>query len=292
MGKLKGMHFDIVGKKKFFYAISILITIAGLISFFAQGLNLGIDFTGGNYIQIQFEEKIDVTELRHEVDQFVSQSASVQESEDNTYNIRTEVMSEADAQTMIETLEQTFGTLTVERNELVGPTIGSELTRSAIIALAIACVLMIVYITIRFQFLFGVAAIIALLHDAFIVLALFSIFQLEISSSFIAAILTVIGYSINANIVIFDRVRENKPMYKQDKLKDLLNDSISETVARIVNTLLTTLFALLAVFFFGGETTRVFVGAIIIGVICGGYSCSCLSGCLYYDMKRKFGKDK
>lgn len=287
---LKDKKINFMGHRMIFYAISIIITIAGIISFFYQGFNFGIDFEGGNYIQLKFEQSVNIGDLREAVNEHVTQSASVQESEGNVYNIRTEVMDDAAAAALIDDLTERFGANEVQRNELVGPTVGRELTRSAFLALAVACVLMLVYITFRFQFLFGVASIVALIHDAFIVLAIFSLFQLEISSSFVAAILTVIGYSINANIVIFDRVRENMPTYKRDRIDDLMNDSISQSLARVVNTLLTTLFALVAVFLFGGETTRVFVFAIIIGIVCGGYSCTCISGALYRDLKVKFGK--
>lgn len=289
---LKDKTFNIIGKRKIWYAISCLIILAGLVSFFIQGLNLGIDFKGGNYMQLTFEEPVNVTELRSLVGEYVEQTPLVQEeNSDETYIIRTEVMTEDNVNALMTDIENEFGAYSIDRNEVVGPTIGKELTRSAILALVIACVLMLVYITVRFKFLFGVSSIITLVHDAAILLAFCSIFQLEINSSFIAAILTVIGYSINATIVIFDRVRENQPNYKIDNLDNMINDSVNQTLARSFNTVLTTLLTLFALLFFGGETTRTFVLCLIIGIAAGGYSSVCLSGSVYRDLASRFGKD-
>ncbi len=290
---LKDKSFNIIGKRKIWYAIPCLIILAGIISFFIQGFNLGIDFKGGNYMQLTFDEPVNVTDLRSFVGNYVDQTPLVQEEDSNeTYIIRTEVMSEEDTNSMMADIEAEFGSYTVDRNEVVGPTIGKELTQSAILALVIACALMLVYISIRFKFLFGVSSIITLVHDAAILLAFCTIFQLEISSSFIAAILTVIGYSINATIVIFDRVRENQPNYKADHFKELINDSVNQTLARSFNTVITTLLTLFALFFFGGETTRIFVLCLIIGITAGGYSSICLSGSVYHDLTVHFGKDR
>ena len=288
---LKDKTFNIVGKRKIWYGISLLIILAGIVSFCVQGLNLGIDFTSGNYMQLTFEKEVDVTDLRQTIGEFVEQTPSVQEESDsNTYIIRTETMSDETSGKLLETLEEKYGAYTTDRNELVGPTIGKELVRSAVMALVIASILMLIYITVRFKFLFGVSSIITLLHDVAVLLSVFSIFQLEVSSSFIAAILTVIGYSINATIVIFDRVRENQPNYRSDNLDALVNDSVNQTLARSFNTVITTLLALFALFFFGGVTTRVFVLGLIVGIAAGGYSSVCLSGSVYRDLAARFGK--
>lgn len=288
---LKDKSFNILGKRMIWYGISCLIILAGVISFFAQGFNLGIDFKGGNYIMLTFEEPIDVTDLRDVVGDYVEQTPLVQEeNSDETYIIRTEVMKASDTDAMMAEIESQFGSYTIDRNEVVGPTIGKELTQSAILALVIACVLMLVYITVRFKFLFGISSIITLVHDALILLSFCTILQLEMNSSFIAAILTVIGYSINATIVIFDRIRENQPNYKADNFNALINDSISQTMARSINTVITTLLTLFALFFFGGETTRIFVLCLIIGIAAGGYSSVFISGSVYRDLTARFGK--
>ena len=319
----KEFHFDIIGKRKIWYAISILIILAGIVSFAIQGFNFGIDFTGGSYVQLIFHDgtvetapaedaeaeegtegeeaavtdvtpiEIELADLREVVNGYVDKTPTIQFDETNTaYLIRTELTTEEEVEEMLSGIEAEIGPYQIDRNELVGPTIGNELTQKAIIALALACALMLIYITVRFQFWFGVAAIITLLHDALVVLSVFSIFQLEISSSFIAAILTVVGYSINATIVVFDRVRESQPNYKSSERAALMNDSISLTFARSVNTTVTTLLTLFALIIFGGDTTKIFVLAMIVGITAGFYSSVCLSGSLYYDLAGRFAKKK
>lgn len=290
---LKDIRLNIVGKRKIWYCISIVIILAGLVSFFVQGFNTGIDFTGGSILQLTFDNKVDVADLRETVSDMVEHTPLIQESEgSNTFNIRTDLTTDEDVNGLLAAIESSHGSYSIDRNELVGPTIGKELTLNAFLALVIACALMLVYISIRFQLRFGIASIITLVHDALILLSVFTIFQLEVSSSFIAAILTVIGYSINATIVIFDRVRENKPNYPDDRIKDLVNDSVSQTLARSINTVLTTLFTLFALLIFGGDTTKIFVLALIVGIGAGGYSSIVLSGSVYYDLATHFKKKK
>lgn len=313
----KDFKLKIIEKRKIWYCISALIILAGIVSFCIQGFNFGIDFSGGSYVQVSFykdaaaaktqdgenavsdeermtaaeSKEIPLEDLRAVVNEFVEKTPAIQFDETNvSYVIRTELTSEDDVKAMLSAIESEIGPYQVERNELVGPTIGNELTKKAILALAIACALMLVYISFRFQFWFGLAAIITLLHDALIVLAVFSVFQLEISSSFIAAILTVVGYSINATIVVFDRVRESMPNYKAGEKISLLDDSISVTLARSINTTVTTLLTLFALIIFGGDTTKIFVLAMIVGITAGLYSSVCLSCSLYYDLIRHFGK--
>jgi len=188
-------------------------------------------------------------------------------------------------------LEKEIGKLEILRSEKVGPTIGKELRRAGILALLIAIILMVIYITFRFEFKFALAAIGALIHDILVTLSIFSIFQLEINSSFIAAILTIFGYSINDTIVIFDRIRENLKKAKKEELIPLVNKSIKETLARSINTVVTTLFVLLALYFFGGETTKIFVLAMLIGITSGAYSSIFTASPLWVEF-RTFGKSK
>lgn len=305
--KIKNINFDFVGKRKIWYAISLLIIVAGIVSFAVQGFNFGIDFSGGSYVQLSFYEEapaegeeanakaveVSLEDLRNVVNTKVDQTPTIQFDETNTsYIIRTELTTEDQVNDLLSAIESEIGPYQVDRNELVGPTVGAELVKKAILALVIACALMLVYITVRFQFWFGVSAIIALVHDALIVLAVFSIFQLEISSTFIAAILTVIGYSINATIVLFDRVRESTPNFKETEQLALVNDSISNTLARSINTTLTTLLTLFALIIFGGDTTKIFVLAMIVGIVAGLYSSIFISGSLFHDFSRFAGKGK
>lgn len=303
--KIRNINFDFVGKRKIWYTISLLIIVAGIVSFAIQGFNFGIDFSGGSYVQLSFYEElpadgesakpmeVSLEDLRAVINAHVEQTPTIQYDETNTsYIIRTELTTEDQVNELLDAVESEIGPYQVDRNELVGPTVGAELVKKAILALVIACALMLVYITVRFKFWFGVSAIIALIHDALIVLAVFSIFQLEISSTFIAAILTVIGYSINATIVLFDRVRESTPNFKESEQAALVNDSISNTLARSINTTLTTLLTLFALIIFGGDTTKLFVLAMIVGIVAGLYSSVFISGSLFHDLSRIAGKKK
>jgi preprotein translocase subunit SecF len=183
------------------------------------------------------------------------------------------VLSEDERRTVLKGFETKLGAFEVLRVEKVGAVIGSELTRQAIFALLISWALMIVYITYRFEFKFAVSGIVALLHDILIVMGLFSILQKEIDASFVAAILTIVGFSINDTIVIFDRIRENMKTYKKaDGFEELVNRSIWQTMTRSIYTVLTVLFATGALYLFGGETTKNFSLALLIGFASGAYS--------------------
>ncbi|MDP3044615.1 MAG: protein translocase subunit SecF, partial [Bacillota bacterium] len=174
-------------------------------------------------------------------------------------------------------------------NEKVGPTIGRELAQKAVLAVIAASLLMVAYISWRFEFKQGLAAIAALLHDALLTLGIFSLLYIEINSAFVAAILTILGYSINATIIIFDRVRENlKDAKKGDKLEDVVNTSLWQTLARSINTTLTVMFMLLALYFLGGATLKTFILAMIIGVTSGTYSSVFFASSVWIDLKRRF----
>jgi len=282
---------DFVGKRKIWYIISLLIIVPGLFSLAIQGLNLGIDFAGGNLIQVDFTQNVTTAEVRSALGTINLQDSGIQASDNNSFIIKTKVMEESEQDNLVSTLEKELGELEIQRSEKVGPTIGKELRRSGFLALGVAILLMVVYITFRFEFKFAVAAIIALLHDILVTLAFFSILQIEIDVAFIAAILTIFGYSINATIVIFDRVRENMKKSKKHELPSLVNTSIMQTMVRSIITSVTTLFVLFALFFFGGETTKNLVLALLIGITSGAYSSIFLSSPLWIDLRR-IGKNK
>ena len=283
---------DFMAKRKIFYIIALIVIIPGIISFFVQGLNFGIDFTGGSIFQIQFTTEADDAQVREIVSSHVTQTPTIQKSGDNEYLIRTVELSEEESDALITDLTENIGELTLLRNEVIGPVIGSELLKNAIISLAIALALMLVYIAFRFRFNFGIASILALAHDVLITIGIFSILQLEIDSSFVAAILTVIGYSINNTIVVFDRIRENSKQHVKETYTDLINRSINQTLARSINTVLAILFPLVALYFLGGATTKIMVFALIIGNIAGCFSSVCLSGSFLLEMDNSKNKHK
>lgn len=277
---------QIIQKRKWFYILSLIIIIPGLISLFIQGLNLGIDFKGGSILQIRMEETIQSAEVREVLQGLNLANAEVQKSGDEFF-IRTVELNQDQLKEMQKALEDKFGNVEYLGSESVGAAIGSELTRNAIIALVIATIAMLLYITFRFEWTFGVATIIPIIHNVLIVLGIFSIFQWEVSSSFIAALLTVVGYTINDTIIIFDRVRENlKLKLKEDRIT-LLNRSITQTLNRSINTVLTTTFPLIALLLFGGTNLKTFVIAMLIGFVSGAYSSICLAGSIWYDIKNR-----
>ena len=279
------MKIDVIGKRKIWYAISIIVLVAGLVSLLVQGMNLGIDFIGGNRINVQFAQQVDIADLRTALTENGLEGSKIQEMSDGSYLLKTAEMDQAKQDAVMADLESRFGEFEIVESGLVGPSVGAELKKNALISLALAVVLMIAYITYRFEMHFAIAGVLALFHDIFVVVALFSIFQLEIDSTFIAALLTIFGYSINDKIVVFDRIRENMGRVKKDQLSGLVNDSIKQSFTRSMNTSISTLILLLALFFFGGQTTRIFVLAMIIGVVAGTYSSLCIASPIWYEFK-------
>ncbi|MBC7076331.1 MAG: protein translocase subunit SecF [Syntrophomonadaceae bacterium] len=278
---------QIIEKRKIFYILSLLIIIPGIISLAVQGLNLGIDFKGGSVVHVSMDASVTASDVRAVLNKLDLGEFNVQKSGDE-FLIRTRELTQEQTKDLINTLEDNFKKVEFLSAESVGATIGSELTRNAVLSLLIAAVLMLIYISIRFEWSFGVAAVTAVIHNVLVVLGVFSLFRWQVNSAFIAAMLTVIGYSINDTIVIFDRVRENlrTSRYKGDYTA-LLNKSIMQTLNRSVNTVLTSVFALLALMAFGGSTIKLFVLAMLIGFTVGCYSSIFIAGPVWYEIKSR-----
>ena len=278
--------FHFIKHRKIFYVISILAILPGLISLALQGLNLGIDFTSGSIMEVRFEKAVPVEQVRETVKNEGFEASRIQQTDDRDFLIRTTKLTQEDSKKLMDAFTAKIGNAELLRNEYVDPIISTELFWRALGALAIASVLMILYITFRFEFKQGIAAIIALLHDTLLVIGIFSLFRIEIDSAFIAAVLTIIGYSINDTIVIFDRIRENLRAQKRGQsLEDLVNLSIWQTLARSINTVLTVMFVLLALYFLGGATVKSFVLAMLIGVAIGAYSSICIASPIWMDLR-------
>jgi preprotein translocase subunit SecF len=262
--------------KILFFVLSTLIIIPGLIFLFMGGLKLGIDFTGGALLEYKFEQAVDKNQL--------AQYGIITPSDQNTYIIRTKPVEHEALQNLKKELEQKFGKFEVRREENVGPTIGNELKQKAVLAIGLACLMIVLYISYSFRkvpkpassFRFGIAAIVALIHDVLVVVGLFAIlghfFHIEIDTLFVTAVLTVIGFSVHDTIVVFDRIRENLPRYLSRKFEEVADISITQTLARSLNTSLTVVFVLLALLLFGGESIRWFVVALLVGIVSGTYS--------------------
>ncbi len=281
------MKFDVIGKRKIWYILSAVILLAGMVSLLVQGMNLGIDFVGGNRLNLQFAQQVDIADLRATMTENQLGDSKIQLMDDGSYLLKTKELDQAAQDSLIASLTEKYGEVTIVQSGLVGPSVGSELKKNALISLGLAVLLMIAYITYRFEMHFALAGVLALFHDIFVVIAFFSIFQLEIDSTFIAALLTIFGYSINDKIVVFDRIRENMGRVKKDQLSGLVNDSIAQSFTRSMNTSISTLILLLALFFFGGQTTRMFVLAMIIGVVAGTYSSLCIASPIWYEFKMR-----
>tara|TARA_B100001121_G_scaffold15495_1_gene12417 strand:- start:1281 stop:2168 length:888 start_codon:yes stop_codon:yes gene_type:complete len=259
-----------------FNIVSISLIVISLILLFIKGLNFGIDFKGGTLIELRSTEtKINVSSLRENLNQMDLGDVSVKNFGNKTdYLIKFENNNDKNIIDKIKTnLDKSFGNnFDFRRVENVGPKVSAELLRSGVIAISVALALMLIYIWIRFEWQFSLGAILALFHDVIVTLGLFSLLGLEINLSIIAAVLTIVGYSMNDTVVIFDRVRENLRKYSDIKIYELTNISINETLSRTLITSITTLLALLSIFLFGGEILKGFSLAMIFGVIFGTYS--------------------
>ena len=261
-------HFNIIS--------TVLITISLVLLIF-KGLNFGIDFKGGTLIELRStDNQINVSTLRDKFSQMDLGDVSVKKfGNDTDYLIKFE--NKNNKKDIIEeikiNLDKSFGNnFNFRRVENVGPKVSAELLKSGVIAISVALALMLIYIWIRFEWQFSLGAILALFHDVVVTLGLFSLLGLEINLSIIAAVLTIVGYSMNDTVVIFDRVRENLRKYSDIKIYELTNISINETLSRTLITSVTTLLALLSIFFFGGEILKGFSLAMIFGVVFGTYS--------------------
>jgi preprotein translocase subunit SecF len=279
---------NIMGKRVIWLSIAGVITAASLVLFLIWGLNLGIDFTGGSLLELKFlKERPAVSVIQDAVKELkLEGDFLVQPVGEQGAIIRFQQTDEGTHQKMISELQNKFGKDNVqeERFESIGPSIGKELKTKAIYAIILALIAIIAYIAWAFRkvswpvasWKYGVIAIIALLHDILLPIGVFAVlgkyWGIEIGLPFVAALLTILGYSVNDTIVVFDRVRENLGRLSKIEFADLVNRSVNETMARSINTTLTTLLALIAVAFLGGESVRYFAIALIIGIASGAYS--------------------
>lgn len=291
-------NFNFIGKRKIWYMLSLLFIIPGIISIFVQGFNLGIDFTGGTIVELKFAKPVTVLQVRDTLKDYGLENSTIQlagkehiEASEDVF-VRTTILPDETRRAVLDGMKEKLGEYQVLRTEKVGAVMGSELTLKAVLAMLISWVIIIMYISYRFELKFALSAIAALLHDIIIVMGVFSLLQKEIDGSFVAAIMTIIGYSINDTIVIFDRIRENLKLHfrKGGDLIELINHSIMQTMTRSIYTVLTVLFTVVSLFVFGGETTKNFALALLIGISCGAYSSIFNASPLWYDLKRMADK--
>ena len=277
---------DFVAKRYWFFAISLLVIVPGMVYLMATGLNPGLDFTGGSSLTLEFPVPVDQEELRLELNRNDQPDATVQRLGDNMYFLRTTELQEEAKDALVEALTTKFAPdspddIQLLSFDLVSPIVARETVVAAIWAVLAAAVGIFFYVWWAFRnvpspFRYGTAAIIALLHDTAVVIGIFAILgevnDVEVNTMFLVALLTVIGYSVNDTIVIFDRLRENVLLYPNRSFASIANLSISESLGRSLNTSLTLLFTLIVLLLFGGETIRVFLWVLLIGVVAGTYS--------------------
>ena len=298
---LPKIRFDILKRSKLWFAISLLIIIPGIFCMFTKGFNFGIDFTGGTIIEMEFQQEVTLPQVRDALREYNLDNATIQLSGDvsnveasKDVMIRTMDLEENERKAVMASLKDEIGDYTVLREEKVGATIGGELITDALMATVISWILIILYVSYRFEWRFGIAAILTLIHDVLIVLSVFSFLQKQVDSSFVAAILTIIGYSINDTIVIFDRIRENQRLHfkRGGDLNELANRSIYQTLTRSLYTVFTVLFTTFALYFFGGDTTKDFSFALLIGFFSGSYSSIFIASPLWVVLKNRFPAKK
>ena len=286
--------FSIVKNYKIFFSITIIFLLIGFGSIVTRGFNLGIDFTGGSIVDLTFENPVNVAQVRDVLKEHDMGNSIIQlensdgKTEANSVLIRTGVVEDTELRATMSDLQSKLGNYQIQRVEQVGATIGSELVQQAAMAIVLSWVLMIAYITFRFEFKFAIAAIIALIIDVLVVLSYFSLFQMEMDSSFVAALLTVVGYSVNGTIVIFDRIRENLKIHRRsESLGEMVDNSIWQCMTRTIYTVATSLFAIVSIFLFGGETIPNFSFAMLVGFASGAYTSIFLAGPMWMFLKNK-----
>lgn len=286
-------NFDFIKARKISYILSLVIIIAGVVSLFVQGLNLGIDFTGGTVMEISFKQEMDIADLRSNLSEMGNSDAKIVQLANGDYQLKTAFMDQNAQDEFVSALNEATGNeADVVQANAVGPSVGTEIMQKGIIALVVAIILMVAYISFRFEWRFALAGNLALFHDILVTLAFFSLFQWEVNSSFIAAILTIFGYSINDTIVVFDRIRENLGRVKREELGLTVDRSIKSVILRSLYTSVSTLIPLIAVCVLGGDTTRLFVLAMIIGITSGTYSSVFVASPLWYDISMKSSKKR
>lgn len=284
----------IIKNYKINFSISLAIILIGLALAGMRGFNYGIDFTGGTLIEINLNKYVATQEIKEITDAFDPNTQINYIGEDKD-GIQLKTTEDLNNEKRTELFEEFAGKYDLTSKDLVkseqfGPAIGKEIKTKALISVIIATLAMLVYISLRFKWDFGVAAIIALIHDVFIVVAVYSIFQIPLNSPFVAAMLTVVGYSINDTIVVFDRIRENMRGAKRDSHEEVADLSINQTLSRSINTSLTTLLAIIALYVMGVASIREFTLPLIAGISVGVYSSIFIASPIWVLINRKVRK--
>lgn len=292
------MRIDVIKHSKQYLGLAAMMVILSLGILFWKGLNYGIDFSGGNLLQVKYSTPITLGAVNGSLDkiqgipQISTNSRKVQISENDTVIIRTQEITEEQKAVILAQLK-TVGSYQVEKEDKVGASVGEELKTSAMYALGIGSILIVMYITFRFEFVFAIGAIIALIHDLILATACIALLRYEVNTPFIAAVLTILGYSINDTIVVFDRIRENLKRISKTNMtvEECLTRSINQVMIRSINTSVTTLFSIVAILLLGGDSLRTFIVTLLVGILAGTYSSIFIATPIVYFLhKRGNGK--
>ncbi|GCD09645.1 protein translocase subunit SecF [Clostridium tagluense] len=282
----------IVEKTKIFFAVSLFVILIGMGFLATKGLNLGIDFKGGTAITIKMNQqfvKADVDKIidKHAKGEYLSKT--INEGKELEITVKSDALSPLEIGTMVKEIKTQFKSSELIEQNTIGASIGSELKSKAVVALIVAMICMLVYVGFRFEFNFGVAAIISLVHDILIVVTIYAVTQIPVNATFIAAILTVVGYSINDTIVIFDRIRENQKIMRKSSIEEITNTSITQTMARSVNTVATVLICVISVYIFV-PSIRDLSLPLIFGIAVGCYSSIFIASPFWVLFKKRNSK--
>ncbi len=287
---------NIVGKKKIWFSISGIVMAIGLVFLFMNGLNYGIDFQGGTKITININKDFKKSDVDVIVDKYAKERYSTKKAnEDKEIEIIVQegILNDEQINSLVNEIQEKYS---LEKTSLIGTenigaTVGKELKQKAIIGLVLSALGILIYVTIRFEFNFAVAAIIALTHDVILTVLFYSVFGIQVNTPFIAAILTIAGYSINDTIVIFDRIRENQKKNRRQSPEEVANESVVQTLSRSINTTITTLITIVSVYIFV-PSIREFSLPLIVGIVTGAYSSIFIASPIWVIMKKRKGKNK
>ncbi|WP_343217611.1 protein translocase subunit SecF [Clostridium botulinum] len=285
-------YLKIIEKSKIWLSISLIVILLGCGFLFTKGLNFGIDFKGGTQLTIQLKDGVDKQEVDNIIKTYAS-DAVTNTINNNQYEVKSGDLNSEKVSSIMTELKEKYD---LDENALlaqdeIGASIGTELTQNSLIALFVACIVMLAYIGVRFELKFGIAALVATLHDVLITVSVYAIFGISVNTPFIAAILTIIGYSMNDTIVIFDRIRENSKSMRRANPVEVANVSLTETMTRSINTTMTTLFTIVAVNIFV-PTVREFTIPLIIGIVAGAYSSIFVASPTWVYLKNRIGNKK
>jgi preprotein translocase subunit SecF len=282
--------YNFMGKRIPFLALSLALIFASLVLIFVKGLNLGVDFSGGTIVQIQYTSEAPISKIREElsknnkysntnVTRFGSKQEVILKIATSTDNISVDIADE------VRSILKPTGTFEIRRVDMVGPKVGGELKEKGLMALSLALLVILIYVSFRFEWRFAIASILALVHDITIALGAIALFQVDVNLDILAAILTILGYSLNDTIIVFDRIREGVQISKSNDLDTVVNESISKTLSRTTLTSLTTFFVVFTLYLFGGEIINGFSFTLLIGVIVGTYSSIFVAATILVQLK-------